>query len=162
MSVLLSLNYRPLLESMTTFCSMSQPFPRVNIQIPTPEIVFIGPKGHGKSSLLEALLGHYFNIECTHTIEPRFLNFLQPKPNVLYKSTLLTTKLALSQSVYSSVMFSSRSLIVMSKYLLKTSQPKFLLETRYLSRNNFAFLRFVRHLLKNLLFCNMNTNNLPT
>jgi hypothetical protein len=31
---------------------------RLNANVQVPEIVFIGPRGHGKSSLVEALLGH--------------------------------------------------------------------------------------------------------
>ncbi|KAH3745347.1 dynamin family protein [Pelomyxa schiedti] len=35
----------------------------LNLQLPVPEIVFIGPAGHGKSALIEAILGQVFTGE---------------------------------------------------------------------------------------------------
>lgn len=45
----------------------------VNAQLLPPEFVLIGPTGHGKSSILEALLGHLFNL---NTLSPFVLSSL--------------------------------------------------------------------------------------
>eukprot|EP01105_Mastigella_eilhardi_P025979 TRINITY_DN7281_c0_g1_i2.p1 TRINITY_DN7281_c0_g1~~TRINITY_DN7281_c0_g1_i2.p1 ORF type:complete len:756 (+),score=186.45 TRINITY_DN7281_c0_g1_i2:236-2269(+) len=46
----------------------------LNIQLPTPEIVFLGPKGHGKTALIEALLGHPLNLSAEGTCRPVHIN----------------------------------------------------------------------------------------
>lgn len=35
------------------------PQPRLNTQVAAPEIVVIGHQGHGKSSIIEGILGHH-------------------------------------------------------------------------------------------------------
>eukprot|EP01105_Mastigella_eilhardi_P005414 TRINITY_DN17136_c0_g1_i1.p1 TRINITY_DN17136_c0_g1~~TRINITY_DN17136_c0_g1_i1.p1 ORF type:complete len:739 (-),score=270.97 TRINITY_DN17136_c0_g1_i1:108-2324(-) len=67
-----------LLPEVSSAYAKLQGFARdVNTQIPVPEIVFIGLKGHGKSSLIEAVLGHLFNATGGDgTKRPLFINVI--------------------------------------------------------------------------------------